>query len=1018
MYDLGNIEELVTFPSGSSMDSPPGPLSWLLSPDLSPGGAEVSEAIQGFLDSPHYLPVSRKIPVAREQMYRLTATSFFRVAGILPGGAISGQYFSLLPRSSSKLHNDPLRPSTALGSGFDTSIPLGSLQAAGVCRVITAHGGTFWRIMHVLPPQEIDRPFALPQQRPTPATPPCLLPVLQFLEEANITPEFMSSDAGFTFAPSPPSVFFTQPQLDVANCSACIMIADESFDPEVTPPAVAVIIEGIERLPHLNAFIGELIGGIAMVYLRSHFLTPILGDMDCKSVIDLQARKDLSSSRRSDDAPKRPYGLLLQALRQGMGQQPWVRHGEAHPERSRPATKTLPGRGPIPLHLWSRRNWLNFLADTNADPDPLRTADHVRRNLAPRRTFRIPVETLLCEVMGPDSLFWVRSGIPVSNPVGSIAPPVRRAQEYLCQRDEQALRRPESSRHYPPHYWENSCIGILRAVLDKLGSPRHADFRSSLLCLVWDQVPTGRRKGLFCGGAAELCPLCGQSDSLEHVVLQCPCLRNTRLEILREASSPYEYGKFSLAHLPSGCTEPARAYLRAYVKYATNADASALPWDVLSLWLARPQHSSLRQIASDMDFPVSSVKELRYIQKELISLSSKLLLGSRSLWRLRCTMANESVSGFTAMSCSRLSPHLTQSSISEYMSPLSPTSPWMAPPSPLLSGSELSPPLDGTLASQSDYDTAWSPIAPSLSQERVSGGASPSPPSGPRPSIAPSLPVELIVNNAGTPSPDTLESQEVEGLASPSPIRGTPGHLPVPPSRSASGPLDSDGQATPSPSPSSSYCPAPRYPVRRSRTIPGYSEGLQLQSDVSTAGKLPASFERAPILDKKVYRRGKNDYPHSWVQPSYFCPGGGLGFYFEVLPGCTLPAGTRIGVYTGRDNRNLQIEYLEAQKLFAKSNYALAYPPGRYIVDGQNGNTISGPARSNDNFDIHNCFFTYHPHEKWMEIITQAPLLAGLYEALTNYDTPGENPSFWRPHRLSQLPPEAQERCRAYYSKP
>ena len=81
---------------------------------------------------------------------------------------------------------------------------------------------------------------------------------------------------------------------------------------------------------------------------------------------------------------------------------------------------------------------------------------------------------------------------------------------------------------------------------------------------------------------------------------------------------------------------------------------------------------------------------------------------------------------------------------------------------------------------------------------------------------------------------------------------------------------------------------------------------------------------------------------------------------------------------------------------------------------------LTGSGFSSDSIgdDIHNCFFTYHPLEKWMEIITQAPLLAGLYEALTNYDTPGENPSFWRPHRLSQLPPEAQERCRAYYSKP
>jgi hypothetical protein len=42
----------------------------------------------------------------------------------------------------------------------------------------------------------------------------------------------------------------------------------------------------------------------------------------------------------------------------------------------------------------------------------------------------------------------------------------------------------------------------------------------------------------------------------------------------------------------------------------------------------------------------------------------------------------------------------------------------------------------------------------------------------------------------------------------------------------------------------------------------------------------------------------------------------------------------------------------------------------------------------------------------------------GIYEALTNYDSPSEPPRYWTPHRVSLLPPETRVRCLEYYSSP
>ena len=70
---------------------------------------------------------------------------------------------------------------------------------------------------------------------------------------------------------------------------------------------------------------------------------------------------------------------------------------------------------------------------------------------------------------------------------------------------------------------------------------------------------------------------------------------------------------------------------------------------------------------------------------------------------------------------------------------------------------------------------------------------------------------------------------------------------------------------------------------------------------------------------------------------------------------------------------------------------------------------------------LHIYYILYHIYlcikmvNKYMELITMGSLREGLYEALTNYDTPGEPPCYWDKSRQDLLPPESRLKCQAYY---
>jgi hypothetical protein len=101
------------------------------------------------------------------------------------------------------------------------------------------------------------------------------------------------------------------------------MVSSSAFFPLSVPPAAAVIIIGIGRIPNINPFLGKLIGGLA--YLRAYYLHT--ADMDCESVTRLQDQQKHLTPEQSQ-SQGRVYGLLLQAFVRGKGSaQSPIRYG-------------------------------------------------------------------------------------------------------------------------------------------------------------------------------------------------------------------------------------------------------------------------------------------------------------------------------------------------------------------------------------------------------------------------------------------------------------------------------------------------------------------------------------------------------------------------------------------------------------------------------------------------------------------------------------------------------------------
>lgn len=201
-----------------------------------------------------------------------------------------------------------------------------------------------------------------------------------------------------------------------------------------------------------------------------------------------------------------------------------------------------------------------------------------------------------------------------------------------------------------------------------------------------------------------------------------------------------------------------------------------------------------------------------------------------------------------------------------------------------------------------------------------------------------------------------------------------------------------------------------RQPPRAARPSIGDTSSLNLVSDTVSAGKLPPTYMAPRPEDYHSIFRKEGDLELTWIDQSFFCPGAGTGFFFELRK--RVPAGYLIGTYFGPNSRALNLLYQDALRLWADSDFVLADSTVKYVVAGS---PYCGPAYSNDGFSICNCVFLYNRTLNRMEIRTRGPMDAGKYEALVNYDIPNQLPSYWNLARQRLLPVEARAACVFYY---
>jgi hypothetical protein len=289
-------------------------------------------------------------------------------------------------------------------------------------------------------------------------------------------------------------------------------------------------------------------------------------------------------------------------------------------------------------------------------------------NLRPHRIFRIRVEDLLSEVMSPNSLLWSSSRMPSVNLICLLKSPVIVATGYLQQRDAKtATEEPHHIQYYPIGYWSNSAIGMIKPVLDKLAGKRFFDLRVAFLILIWDYILTGRRKGMFLKKCPNDCPLCGFPDSLDQIVMHCVPLNSIRQQIKREVNLSFIRGKSPPSGPPSGATPRIREYIRQYITRVFNDRHPGSCPDTHAVVMC-PQLDTLRSLDSPFISARLSVAESRYLQKALVSVSSKLLADANRMWQTRCKHFTTPVSGYATMTTNRVTPGSVQPSINSVFS--------------------------------------------------------------------------------------------------------------------------------------------------------------------------------------------------------------------------------------------------------------------------------------------------------------------------------------------------------------
>jgi hypothetical protein len=171
--------------------------------------------------------------------------------------------------------------------------------------------------------------------------------------------------------------------------------------------------------------------------------------------------------------------------------------------------------------------------------------------------------------------------------------------------------------YYQARYLAGSTLQLLRLVLDKLASPRSSNVRASYFCLVWNQLSSGRKKGLFMSRGTNMSPLCDLSDSLDHVVLRCGFHAAPRS--LGRCHAPILIRRRFCGRLSFGLHEEnAGVPFRNYIKIALSTAVIWADRFILSMWVNSFQGGLLLALKSKLSSSPMSINELRFLWNALI----------------------------------------------------------------------------------------------------------------------------------------------------------------------------------------------------------------------------------------------------------------------------------------------------------------------------------------------------------------------------------------------------------------
>jgi hypothetical protein len=589
--------------------------------------------------------------------------------------------------------------------------------------------------------------------------------------------------------------------------------------------------------------------------------------------------------------------------------------------------------------------------------------------------------------------------MPTVNPLGLST---LRAERYLAKRDA-------AGSYYPPGHWAASQIGLLPMVLNILAPGRNHGLRATYLGIVHDQFPHGRKTAQYEKLVApNPCPLCDQPDSLEHVVLECENLRETRLEVKHTTIFRYlPPGGYVQTRQPM--PERVRKYMYELLQYAFQTRPHLTSdMDAAAIWLNRPQQFTLDSLDAFSAQKFNS-KDIRRLRAELLKAGAQLTRSAHRLIQERNTKAAGVNVGLATppMTATRFSPISVTSTMTDFY-PMSTPANWPQNSTPLQTSASAPPsseqqqPSHGPLdrASQSPSGTATgftqnSDAAPLFHSQTTEGTT------GHLLSTQ-----ETVMNSPQGSPPPTAEphpSHQPSQMQQRSPLDRSEAWVP----QSVLTPLHS--QMT--------YQPR-RNPNRPGRPPQGNTDHLVLLADIVHHGRLPDDYQLTSAL--VPIEPKPDDMADIWVTASHHCPDGGLACFLQLQGPYVTRAGSLVAQYFGKDTATTSKEtrksradtYRAAMDSWARSDYILAHARALYAVDGAKN---CGPAYINDGFDKVNVYFSYNSDANCMEVRTTGPMLPGKYELLVNYDQPQYPSSYWTPDRRSHLPPETLALLEATY---